>query len=131
MNVAFSTLINTTVKCATGTPVCKNGAAAGVCFDSSVIVNTTGGAPADTVTGSACVANYTIVFPQSTTLTGANNLIGINPLLANPGNGDYHLQMTSPAVDAADPAAVPSPDFDGTSRPQGTRSDMGAFEFKP
>jgi hypothetical protein len=58
-------------------------------------------------------------------------LLGIDPKLAGPASNDYHLQLNSPAIDAADPAATPTPDFDGTSRPQGARSDMGAFEFKP
>lgn len=42
-----------------------------------------------------------------------------------------HLPATSPAVDAADPAAVLSTDIEGTARPQVTRLDLGAFEYKP
>lgn len=47
------------------------------------------------------------------------------------GAGSVHLNADSPAVNAANPSAVGTPDYDGTMRPQGGRSDIGAFEFKP
>ena len=129
MFVSFSTVIHSTVMCGTGTPACLGGINGGSCIDSTVIYNP--GGPSDTVTGTACNATYSIVFPQTTALSGANNKLGVDPLLADPSSGDYHLQLASPAIDAANPGAAATPDFDGTSRPQGTRSDMGAFEFKP
>ena len=53
-------------------------------------------------------------------LTGTGN-IDEDPLFVNPGNGDYHLQPTSPCIDAGDPA---SPlDIDGTV------VEMGAYYF--
>jgi hypothetical protein len=61
----------------------------------------------------------------------ANDKIGVDPMLKDPTNGDYHLTVASPAVDAADFQATNPIDFDGTPRPQGNRSDMGAFEYKP
>jgi hypothetical protein len=79
-----------------------------------------------------CVANYTIVLPQSTALSGANNQLGVNPLLRSVASGDYHLTASSPAIQAADPLATDPDDFDGVSRPaQGTRRSIGAFEFIP
>ncbi len=42
----------------------------------------------------------------------------------------FHLAPGSPCVDKADPAAPPGVDFDGDTRPQGPRSDMGADEVK-
>ena len=55
--------------------------------------------------------------------------IDVDPLLKDPANGDYHLTPASPAVDAA--GETGTPDFDGTARPQGAQSDMGAFELVP
>ena len=52
--------------------------------------------------------------------TGAGN-IDIDPLLIDPGNGDYHLQLTSPCIDAGDPTSPLDPD--------GTIVDMGAYYF--
>ena len=47
------------------------------------------------------------------------------------GNGDYHLQAGSPAIDAGDDGAVPSDlltDLDGSPRIRGDRVDLGAYE---
>jgi hypothetical protein len=62
--------------------------------------------------------------------TGATN-INADPLFVNVLQGNFHIQATSPARDAADPAATLAVDFDGDPRPQGARSDMGADEWKP
>ncbi|MCK5050229.1 MAG: T9SS type A sorting domain-containing protein [Candidatus Cloacimonetes bacterium] len=52
--------------------------------------------------------------------TGTGN-INSDPLFINAGNGDYHLQSTSPCIDAGDPASTLDPD--------GTRADMGALFY--
>jgi len=57
--------------------------------------------------------------------TGTGN-INSDPLFVNPANGDYHLQPTSPCIDAGNPASP----FD----PDGTVADMGAYycdQFTP
>ena len=133
ITVSFSTILNSLVKCGTnpGTPPCMSGGDPGVCLDSTIVLNTGSGAPSDTITGPTCVANYVIAMPQSTALTGANNKLGVDPMLVDPASGDYHLKPNSPAVDAADPTATATPDLDGTPRPQGSRADIGAFEYKP
>jgi CSLREA domain-containing protein len=43
--------------------------------------------------------------------------------------GTYKLQTGSAAIDAGDPANYPSVDVFGTTRPQGTAPDIGAYEF--
>ena len=46
--------------------------------------------------------------------------------------GNYHLQLTSAARDAGDPAGVPpapAVDMDGTARPFGRAVDIGAYEW--
>jgi hypothetical protein len=51
-------------------------------------------------------------------------------LLRNLAGGDFHLTASSPARDAGWAAGCPAVDKDGTPRPQGTRCDIGAYEFK-
>lgn len=59
---------------------------------------------------------------------------GANTLYADPqfvGAGDFHLQSTSPAVNAGDNSAIPAgiaTALDGTPRIQGGTIDMGAYE---
>jgi hypothetical protein len=130
VSVSFSTIYNSLVKCLAGATACSGTSPNGVCIDNAIIDNASSGAPADTITGAACNVDYTLVTPQST-MRGTNNQFGVDPRFATPSMGDFHLQQGSPAIDAADPAAPPTKDFDGTNRPQGPRSDLGAFEFVP
>jgi hypothetical protein len=74
-----------------------------------------------------CIIEYSDVGP--TPIAGTGN-INNDPQFANTASGDYHLQAGSPAENVADPSATTSVDFDGDSRPQGGRSDMGADEVK-
>ena len=47
--------------------------------------------------------------------------IFLDPLFVNPSGGDYHLQSTSPCIDAGDPTSPLDPD--------NTIADIGAFYF--
>jgi hypothetical protein len=71
-----------------------------------------------------------MIKPQSAS-PGSTNLLNMDPRFVNAANGDFHLMTGSPAIDAADPAATLSTDYDGVSRPQGAGRDLGAFEYKP
>jgi hypothetical protein len=51
-----------------------------------------------------------------------------NPLFVNLGGGDYHLQASSPAINAGLNLGYPL-DFDGKAVPQGGVPDIGAFEY--
>ena len=46
------------------------------------------------------------------------------------GTGDYHLQNTSPAIDAGTSIGAPTTDLDGNPRPQGDGFDIGLYESK-
>jgi hypothetical protein len=48
--------------------------------------------------------------------------IDADPRFWDPASGDFHLQPTSPCVDAGDPSATD---------PDGSRADMGAFPYDP
>jgi predicted outer membrane repeat protein len=50
-------------------------------------------------------------------------------MFVDAANNDYHLDSTSPAIDAGDPNATLSDDLDGNERPQGANYDMGAYEY--
>lgn len=47
------------------------------------------------------------------------------------GEGDYHIQTPSSAVDNASATYAPDVDIDGQSRPQGVADDIGADELYP
>jgi hypothetical protein len=46
------------------------------------------------------------------------------------GSGDYHVQPSSPAIDAGISEGAPGTDFDGNPRPQGKGVDIGPFEYR-
>ncbi|GEM_PF-5642835 len=57
----------------------------------------------------------------------------VNPLFVNPSFdaslADFHLQSSSPAIDAGINVPLVSRDYDGISRPQGLAYDIGAYEY--
>ena len=55
-----------------------------------------------------------------------------DPLFVDAANGDYHLQLDSPCINAGDPCFVPQPDetdLDGNPRVLSGRVDIGPYEF--
>lgn len=123
-SISFSTIYNSPLKCPTG--------AIQLTSNNNIYVNTAAGAPADTVTGTACNHSFDLISPQTTVPTGgASNMRNMDPKFVDPASGDFHLQSGSPAIDAADSSATDPIDYDGTMRPQGTRRDLGAFERQP
>jgi hypothetical protein len=63
---------------------------------------------------------------------GANagpNDLSTDPRFSNPAEYDFHLQETSPAIDAGG-APSAAADFDGVPRPQAEAVDIGAYEYR-
>ncbi|MEP6865281.1 MAG: choice-of-anchor Q domain-containing protein, partial [Deltaproteobacteria bacterium] len=129
----FTTFVNAPLRCAaSGTPSCiAGGVSVGVCVHDSVLLTTNGADVATGAAGAACQAYYSIAMPQNAPLTGASNLVNVDPKLVDVANHNFALSSTSPAIDAAEAQPDDPFDFLGVARPQGAASDMGAFEYKP
>ncbi len=65
--------------------------------------------------------------PYGNVLAGTNDRL-VNPGLVDPANRNFHLGLSSLAVSAGDPSAIPSQDYEGDSRPQGGLPDVGMDE---
>jgi hypothetical protein len=78
-------------------------------------------------------ANTSASFQSWQSATGLDsNSLFIDPLLVNPTALNFHLQSTSPALDAGDPfytAASGESDMDTATRVQNGRVDIGADEY--
>ncbi|MCW5808453.1 MAG: hypothetical protein KIT31_39245 [Deltaproteobacteria bacterium] len=78
-----------------------------------------------------CTLRNNIMFPQPTPIAGNP---AVDPQFVNVAGRDYHLMPASPARDAAVPSSAnlgTDHDLEGTARPQGPRSDLGAYELAP
>lgn len=81
------------------------------------------------VTGNAFTHSYALMNPQAADPPNSSHVLrNMDPKFVNPAGSDYHLMVGSPAIDAADPAAMLSEDYDGNVRPVGGGRDLGAFE---
>ncbi len=68
---------------------------------------------------------------QAASGNDTHGLIGVNPLLADPGSGDLHLQSASPAIDRGQSLSEAGTlDIDGQARIQGASIDLGADEVR-
>jgi hypothetical protein len=53
----------------------------------------------------------------------------VDPQFANVSALDFHLRSTSPLIDRGVNLSTLTNDYDGTARPVGTSTDIGAFEY--
>jgi hypothetical protein len=77
----------------------------------------------------SCRFTNTLMTRESIPFSGA---IIADPRFVAPVTRDFHLQASSPAVDAAAASSVGTQaDLDGRARPVGAASDVGAYEYSP
>ncbi len=70
-----------------------------------------------------------LLFWELVAVNATDNLEG-DPRLVDPvTTRDFHLQSTSPAIDAGTNAFAPADDLDGVTRPVGTTVDIGPYEY--
>ena len=70
-----------------------------------------------------------LLFWELVAVNATNNLEG-NPHLVDPvTTRDFHLQATSPAINAGTNAFAPADDLDGVTRPVGRIVDIGPYEY--
>ncbi|MFL5796426.1 MAG: choice-of-anchor Q domain-containing protein [Actinomycetota bacterium] len=107
---------------------------ASVSMDAAILAGNDGSSEPDCA--GSVTADYSLVEdPSGCTVTGANNMTGVDPLLgALQGNGGPTPTMlpdaASPVVNAIPTGSCPEPaDQRGLPRPKGSGCDIGATEF--
>lgn len=108
----FNTIINKTIQANYGISIQSS--------TGQINNNIIGGTFASFITGSGMTVN--------------NNLTNNSPStfgFVNLANYDFHLTADSPAVNSASISNFPQFDADGIIRPDGVKSDIGAYEYHP
>jgi parallel beta-helix repeat protein/YD repeat-containing protein len=89
--------------------------------------------PAGFVANDVFSSGGTAFDPSCTSQTGSQGNVSSDPLFVDPAVDNYHLQTTSPAIDAGNsttPIPLPTTDLDGNPRVFSATVDIGAFEFQ-
>ncbi len=76
------------------------------------------------------IQSYNNYFAQSFETPEGQNMLSSDPRFVDAESGDFRLQDDSECIDAGDPDAQPSTDFNAAARPQGAAPDLGAFEAR-
>ena len=104
-----------------GTPLVKN----------NIVVNSTlrgMAALPNTANCNLVYSNVAAYFAGS--VPGAND-VNLDPIFVDPSNGNFHLQKSSPAINAGAnlSSSGVATDILGIARPQGSAYDIGAYEY--
>ena len=74
--------------------------------------------------------DYNLIFgADDPTVIGPHDILDQDPLFVDSINNDFRLQAASPAVEHGDSLLEVLDDIIGTSRPQGLKWDIGAYEY--
>ncbi len=131
LTIASSTIVDNSADTAGGIDVAGTATLVDSIVANNPVLSLSGGDLAGSFT-----ANYNLIkTPATATLTGAHNIIGVDPLLGELGmNGGPTPTLlpipNSPAIDAGDPAFASPPIYDqrGLPRIVNTVIDIGAVE---
>jgi len=58
-----------------------------------------------------------------------NSVFTADPKFIDLANDDFHIAVSSPCIDTADPMQAPDIDYDGNQRLYDGKADIGAFEY--
>ncbi|HLN18786.1 MAG TPA: choice-of-anchor Q domain-containing protein, partial [Patescibacteria group bacterium] len=96
----------------------------------NIFINTGTNSLKDSASISETGVDYNIYDKALSAVTdGGHSLaIGVDPLFIDAANGNFRLQLSSPAIDHGTSVGLTS-DFLGTVVPQGSAPDMGAYEY--
>lgn len=76
--------------------------------------------------------DYNLIFGASQpTVLGPHDIMNQDPQFVDSINNDFRLRPLSPAIEHGDSLMEVRSDIIGTYRPQGSRWDMGAYEYVP
>jgi hypothetical protein len=128
-------LLHTTIADNTGgdgSGIYITGTTSSVALTNTILVSHTVGITA--ATGNTVTLNGVLWYRNTTNVGGADNITATNeytgdPVFVDPGAGDYHIGLTSAAIDRGISTTVDS-DIDGDPRPQGCKADIGADEYR-
>ena len=86
------------------------------------------------VGGTGTVVKNNILWQNGFSYAGSgyvvdHNLTNIDPRFVNLASFDFHLQPTSPAIDAGTAISQVTADLSGVARPAGGGYDLGAYEY--
>jgi hypothetical protein len=117
------TLVNVTIVNNTGDIIFNPQMTATLALTNSIVYSHENASLFDSCAGGNCYVNYSDI--EGGWPDGTGN-IDANPRFVDAANGDYHLQVDSPCIDAGTPDGAPATDLEGTTRD--AMPDMGAYE---